>query len=116
MAACTIGQKPFQTSSSTGDTPEQSCAAYAATQTGYELEYMGQSVCVLRSSTARLQQATTQVCDPATPHFSLQASTGLTQAKVTDYMALWAAFLTAAVVVLAAKALYNKFRIDTGNA
>lgn len=38
----------------------------------------------------------------------------LTPEQVADYMALWAAFLLAAVVVLGAKAIYNRFRIDHG--
>lgn len=36
----------------------------------------------------------------------------LTPERIADYMALFGAFLGAAVVVLCAKALYNRFRID----
>lgn len=39
----------------------------------------------------------------------------LLPAKVATYMELWALFLGAAVVILCAKALYNRFRIDHGN-
>lgn len=36
----------------------------------------------------------------------------LTASMVGDYMELWAAFMVAAVVILCAKAIYNRFRID----
>jgi len=42
--------------------------------------------------------------------------TGLSEAKVSDYMSVWTLFLVAAVCVLCAKALYNRFRIDTHEA
>lgn len=38
----------------------------------------------------------------------------LTPEQVTDYLALWMAFLVAAVAVLGVKAIYNRFRIDHG--
>jgi len=38
--------------------------------------------------------------------------TGLTAEKVADYSHVWGAFLLAAVLILGAKALYNRFRID----
>jgi hypothetical protein len=42
----------------------------------------------------------------------LDGFTGLTPEKVGDYVALWGAFLVAAVVVLCVKAIYRRFRID----
>ncbi len=36
----------------------------------------------------------------------------LTPERIADYLALFGAFLGAAVVVLCAKSLYNRFRID----
>ena len=36
----------------------------------------------------------------------------LTPEKVEDYMALFAAFILAAAVVLGAKAIYQRFRVD----
>lgn len=38
----------------------------------------------------------------------------LTPEQVADYMALWMAFVVAAVAVLAARAIYNYFRVDHG--
>lgn len=38
----------------------------------------------------------------------------LTAEQVADYMELWGLFLGAMVVVLAAKAIYNRFRVDHG--
>lgn len=38
----------------------------------------------------------------------------LTPEQVSDYMALWMAFVVASVAVLAAKSIYNRFRIDHG--
>lgn len=43
---------------------------------------------------------------------TLDGFTGLTPEKVADYVELWGAFLVAAVVVLCAKALYKRFRVD----
>ncbi len=40
----------------------------------------------------------------------------LTPERVADYLALFGAFLVAAVVVLCAKSLYNRFRIDHDHA
>lgn len=40
----------------------------------------------------------------------------LTSEQVGDYMALWGLFVGAAVAVLVAKAIYNRFRIDHGEA
>jgi hypothetical protein len=50
------------------------------------------------------------------PACDMDLEPGLTSGKVQDYMALWSAFLVAAVAVLAAKALYNRFRLDHGGA
>lgn len=36
----------------------------------------------------------------------------LTSEQAEDYMALWGLILVAAVAVLCAKAIYNRFRID----
>lgn len=36
----------------------------------------------------------------------------LTEEQVADYLALWSLFLVAAVTVLCAKSLYNRFRVD----
>ena len=43
---------------------------------------------------------------------TLAGSADLTAEKVGDYMQLFSLFLVAAVVVLCAKALYKRFRID----
>lgn len=60
-------------------------------------------------------EPTTVTCSSActvTHVLTLEGSTALSPEKVQDYMELTGLYLVAAVVVLCAKALYNRFRID----
>lgn len=63
-----------------------------------------------------MSDPTTVVCSGAcTVTHVLSLDPGmLTVEQVTDYMALWMAFVVAAVAILGAKAVYNRFRIDHG--
>ena len=58
----------------------------------------------------------TVVCGAAcTVTLALSIDPGmLTAEQVGDYLSLWGLFLVAAVAVLGAKAIYNRFRIDHG--
>lgn len=117
LAECGSGVLPYYVAASSAydaETAEGACYLLASGTAGHTLQAYGGGFCALRDVSTGAIQATPVLkrCELPAPHWSEVTAGGLSAVKVADYMSLWSAFLVAGVVVLCARALYQKFRVD----
>jgi len=116
VPACSPGQKPYAVDWSTGDTPDQACLNLGQLQ--WTVVMHSPSACQVKeqSSGTNYYFEVKKVCEPSEPHWSLERNATeffeLTPQDVEDYLTMFSAMMLAGIAVLAAKSIYNRFRVD----